>query len=52
MKFKDIEKSFNPRLAVNNYNIYLKNSKYKAKLAEKILTGKKILTTEALNYNH
>ena len=41
MNLENIERSFNPRLAVDNYESYLKNSSKKAKLAETILNGKK-----------
>ena len=39
-KIKEIEKSFNPRASVPNYESYLKDSKEKAKLALKSLYGK------------
>ena len=41
MNLENLERSFNPRLAVDNYESYLKNSSKKAKLAETILNGKK-----------
>ncbi|RPH03246.1 MAG: alpha/beta hydrolase [Alphaproteobacteria bacterium TMED93] len=40
MNVKNLEQSFNPRLAVPNFESYLRISKEKAKLAEKKLTGK------------
>ena len=41
MNLENIERSFNPRLAVDDYESYLKNSSKKAKLAETRLNGKK-----------
>ena len=40
MNIKNLEQSFNPRLAVPNFDSYLRTSKENAKLAEKKLTGK------------
>ena len=41
MYSEKVEKSFNPRLNVDDFEIYLKNSRNKAALAETTLTGKK-----------
>ena len=49
MNSENIERSFNPRLAVDDYETYLKNSSKKAKLAERYLMVKKTLTMETLN---